>query len=156
MHYARPSLPSDPWELAPRLRDEDAREVKLASGHTPLESLIDGFELSEQCFSIVQDRGPIVAMFGLAPAEGAPEVGVVWMLCADEVPKASVTILRQMVPFLDHFHRRYPILTNCVWEGNPLHLKWCLHAGFKALQRVENYRDSGQPFIEIARVQPHV
>lgn len=155
MPYARPSLPNDPWELAPCMRVDDVAEVKAASGLRPLEALIDGYEMSEQCFSVISDDDRVIGMMGLAPT-AVPDVGIAWMLCADDIFKASKEILRQVGPFLDMWHRRYRILMNFVDARNTMHLKWCRRAGFQAVNLIEKHGLGQLPFYEIIRYKSNV
>jgi hypothetical protein len=137
------------------MRPEDVAECFAAAGHGPEEALVAGFEMSEQCFSLIGDTGSVDAMFGLTPI-GNRLAAMVWMLCSNDTLRSARTILTQTSWYLDHFHRRYPILFNYVDARNKLHLKWVQRSGFIVLQKHDSFGFEGRPFYEIARLRTHV
>ncbi len=94
---------------------------------SPLKGLQDGFKLSDECWTIEWD-GKVIGMFGVAPLE--PEVGAVWLLASDDLPKVRWEFLKKTRPWIAHFLTKYLTLTNMVDARNEVHVKWIKWAGF--------------------------
>jgi len=93
--------------------------------------------------------GDLIFMFGVVPV--TPQVGAIWLLCADLSLAQSVEILRAAPGYLDRFERLYPTLTNCVDARNELHLKWLEHLGFTIGPVIPSFGHEARPFYPFYR-----
>jgi len=151
MGIIRPARFSDLPYMAMRMRREDVAEVYAASGHSPAEALLLGLQTSSECL-VAEYEGRPTAIFGVGPAEGAPEIGIVWLLATDEMPRLAVQALRVTPPILERWHEDYPILCNVVDARNALHIRWLKRAGFHLLRRL-SCGFEGREFIEFTKLK---
>lgn len=121
---ARPATEQDAYLLAPKLRQADLQEIEAAHGTSPLSTLIESYEISSPCFTIVTDDGEVAGMFGVAAGDKEGYKGVVWMLGSDLLKKHSVSFLRQSHAWVERLHKKYPVLWNFVDARNELHIGW--------------------------------
>lgn len=154
MAYARPSTIQDAIDLAPRLRVEDVAEIQAASGHLPLEALLNGVLGGTQCLTILDDQ-EVIGMFGV---NHIPEFGegqaAIWLLAAPTLISIKRQFLREQWHYLEQFHTKYPLLWNYVDARNVGHIKWLKALGFTLIKRHEHYGVEGRPFYEFVRI-PH-
>lgn len=136
MILVRPSTTSDIQSLAPRLRQEDLRELAALNGCGAYEALSEGLRRSVECWSITFD-GLVIGMFGVAPLEGRPDTGAIWLLASDDLPKIRWEFLKKTRPWVGYFHTKYPKLTNMVDSRNSQHVKWIKWAGFDFINEYE-------------------
>lgn len=158
MPLCRPSTPEDCLSLAPRLRKEDVAEIKAVNGNDPLPELQQALRVSDECWTIEHrdeqsSEGLVIGMFGVAPLEGAPGVGAIWLLASDDLPKIRWSFLKRTRPWIEHFLSKYPILTNWVDSRNEVHIKWLKWAGFQFTSVTEQF--SGEPFHQFVKQRSH-
>lgn len=125
--FIRKATPQDCLELAPKMREEDVRECWVGYRMSPLDALQGGLAASIGCFTVEWDGEP-VAMFGLVAQNekwGAP-----WMLASERLKDIRKDFLRQCKPVLRSMMEKRPYLTNMVWSGNKVHIKWLQWLGF--------------------------
>lgn len=127
----RPSVVEDCHHLAPRLRAVDRFELSLLSDRDPLDTLLHGFEHSDDPRTILAPDGEPVGMFGVVPF--SPGVGVVWMLAADRFTEIETIkpFLRWCRPWVEDMQSRWPIMFNLIWTGNDTSLRWLRWCGFE-------------------------
>lgn len=153
--YARPSVPQDAHLLAPRLRLEDVAEIMAASGHTPLQALLDGVLEGTETWTIIGNQGEVLGMFGVNHMpEAGPGQACIWMLAADGLPTIRTEFFRQTWAFLDYFHEKYPVLWNYIDERQEGHIKWLRRLGFRFTKRLEAYGHEQRPFHQFVRYAP--
>lgn len=154
MKYVRLSTLSDTKVLAPKLRPDDLREIKAASGLTAEAALCFGVQLSNPCLSFVDPHGELAGMFGVTPTY-ASEVGAVWLLSSDAIEKYPIHFLRRCKEWVEEFHRSYPVLMNFVDQRNTVHINWLRWMGFSFVG-LHPYGVEQLPFYEIVRVKNYV
>jgi hypothetical protein len=146
----RPAIESDIAIVASRLRKADLNEIQAGSGLSPESAIREGFNHSEDSFTVeVDDEGP-QAMFGFAPLlfGGAS----CWFLGSDLVFKKSPkTCHRLAMPVLAAAAKKYGHLYNTVWAGNTTHVRWLDRLGVKWGQTFKHPR-SGKTFKEFTYV----
>lgn len=147
MPSVRSSRSCDVLFLSDHLRAEDRAECMASSGRGPFDVLMEGLSISDECHTALNDAGVPFAMFGVAPIEGNPRAGAVWLLATDELKKHAVYLLRNTDKYIAQFHLRYPILANVADERNTAHLRWVEWAGFSGFKRLEGYGHEQRPFI---------
>ena len=149
MTHARPTQPEDITFLAPRLRKEDRDGLWAMNQCTPEKGLRDGFELSDECWTI-EHEGLVIGMFGVAPLPEAG-VGAVWLLASDELPKVRWEFLKKTRPWVAHFLTKYETLTNMVDSRNTVHLKWIKWAGFEITGQVPDIGPDQVTFLQFVK-----
>lgn len=145
----RRATEDDCHRIAPLLRADDVRELE-ASGSEPLKALLSGLKLSYEPLVGEDEHGKPLGMFGLCPSPD-PLVGIIWLLGTDEIEKHPIAFLRRSREWLQDFHRKHPVLMNCVDERNRLHMKWLRWNGFTFIRRLHS--PGGVPFIEFVRLR---
>lgn len=146
MPSVRPSRSCDVLYLSDHLRAADRAEVFAATGQCPFDALMEGLQSSVECFTILSDTGVPIAMFGVAPIEGCPDRGAVWMLATDELKTVTRYFLKNTPVYIAQFHRLFPILLNCVDARNTTHIRWIRWAGFSNFKLLEAYGHEQRPF----------
>lgn len=147
-HY-RPAIIMDCDDLAPRMREQDAKEVWHSHGLTPLEALVFSFQRAEESYSIISDDGQVIGMFGVGRVTS--NIGVPWLLASDELPKVAKEFIPQSKEWIDRVHERYDLLFNFVYAKNTTSIRWLKWLGFSFIRRVDDFGVHPAPFIEFAK-----
>jgi hypothetical protein len=154
--HSRDSVERDAIELAQTMREADKLEIKLSHNQTPFGALLYGFKHSERCQSIINDKGEVVAMWGVCPSD-EPILGIPWMLCApdfENVPK--LRFLRGCRRFIQEAHRDYLILCNYVHKENTMAIEWLRWLGFTFTAEIAEFGVGKAPFLEFVRINEDV
>jgi hypothetical protein len=152
MLTTRPSKLQDAVELAPHLRPEDLAEINANTGRTAVDTLSNGYLLSEPCFSVVNEEGTVVAMFGAVPVSDSPGVGLVWLLASPELVRRGRQFLRESKAWIEKLHQTYPILWNFVDSRNTTHIRWLKWIGVNFVAEHPEYGVAKIPFKEFIHV----
>lgn len=123
----RASVDADVAELANHLREEDVLELAHSSGHTPLEAVRQGFEISNEVLTVTL-AGRVVMMVGVTGKPGY--AGSPWMLATDDLKKIRKSFLRQGGAVQQRWLREYKHLENKVWTKNTTHVQWLKWLGY--------------------------
>jgi len=150
--YVRTANHADIPLIASDMREADVAEVRASSGHTPEEALETGLN---QTFGITKTiclpNDLPVGMFGVVPAS-QPRVGVVWMLAANNIKSIHRQFLRGSKEHLEVLCEGYDLVFNFTDARNSVHHRWIKWAGFKIINRCENYGVEQRPFLEFVRI----
>jgi hypothetical protein len=119
--------------VAKHMRKADRAEVKAMSGRPPLDILLEGIDLSHECYALATPIKSIpCAILGIIPVQrGAVEVGAPWMLGTDDLIKHVMHFHRGALESLNKLNERWGVLTNLVDRRNIAHIRWLHHLGFK-------------------------
>jgi hypothetical protein len=112
----------DVKNLIGSLRQGDLDEI-TAMGSNELNSLMNGFLLSDECYSVFVNNH-IIGMFGFNQATNS-----IWFLGSDECEKCKRQWIREASYYIKHFLEITPILTNTVSTKNKLHINWLKRMG---------------------------
>lgn len=141
----RESNKYDAYLLAPVLRDADKAEVIKVTGRKPLESLIKGYKLGLECYTVVDLEGNPICMYGVAGADDDKGVAV-WALASETlVTTCKLDFLSQSKLWIPKILKKYKHLYNFVDVRNKVHLKWLQHMGF-TFGEVYDIGKHGEPF----------
>jgi hypothetical protein len=148
MGFVRSYRDGDEYDLAPRLRAADLREIEAASGRDPLDVLREGAELSVPSCTIIGNIGFVAGMFGATPD------GRVWLLGSDELVTYPLNrqFLKECRVWCDKMLNLYPLLHNVIDERNDVHIRWLKWMGFTFINR-KPYGPQGLPFLEFVRIK---
>jgi hypothetical protein len=155
MINVRPARIADAGFIGRNLRMEDEREVRAATGRAPSRVVAESFQLSRESYVVFRRGFPDpYAIFGVADDPTVEGLGIVWMLCTDEVSRAPLDTFRAGHGWMDYLSRHYPLgMHNLAHKENLLHVRWCRLSGFAELGEVQH---RGHPFIHIHRPTQHV
>ncbi len=152
MVKVRPARSTD-GKIAQRLREADLREIKANLGQDPLIVLERGIAQSDPCYTVVNEQNKPLALFGVVPDTGDPDVGLVWLLASDELAQHPFFVLRNTHKWVEKLQRQYRVLWNHIDARNELHIRWLQWSGFTVLRRIENFGVEQRPFYEFEKVR---
>lgn len=115
--------------IAADMRQVDIDEVWASNHHTPLESMMKGWELSDFATVAMCNNEPLV-MIGLVKRDMLTGSGVVWMLGANRAMKYKKEFFRQTKPVIDEMLTICPRLCNMVHGKNKSSIAWLKWLGF--------------------------
>ena len=142
----------DCYDLAPKLRKEDLKEIKANANIQPKDALIKGFQLSEVPVAIFNDKEEIVCMLGCCPTD-IRSTAIVWLLASDDLKKdIPYRFLKHSRGVTEIFQKRYPVLYNFVDARNTLHIKWLKWCGFTFIKKHFDYGYEKRLFYEFIRI----
>lgn len=150
MGFVRSYRPGDEYDLAPRLRAEDLREIELFSnGKDPVDVLREGAEQSVPSCTIIGNIGFVAGMFGAVPQENG--IARIWLLGSDELVQQPLSrqFLRECRKYLSAMETLYPALGNKIDARNTVHIKWLRWMGFTFIRQEPQYLE----FIKLCAIQ---
>lgn len=115
--------------IAADMRQADVEEVWASNHHTPLESLVKGWEMSDLSTVALCDGEPLV-MIGLVKRDVLSGSGVIWMLGANRALNHKKEFFRQTKPIIDEMLTVCPRLCNMVHSKNTSSILWLKWLGF--------------------------
>ncbi len=149
--HVRASTQADVEYLADNLREEDRLEV-LASHGSTLKAVQMGFDLCQECWTIVvTETNEIAGMYGLCRIDDM--TGEPWLLTSPAIYKVWLPFLRQSKQWVAEANLKYPVLTNACDERYKVAIKWLKFVGFTFIKRHETYGMGDKPFLEFVRIQ---
>lgn len=116
--------------IAEDMRQADAEEVWASNHHSPIESMMKGWELSDVSTVAIDDNGEPLVMIGLVKRDVLTGSGVVWMLGADRAMKHKKEFFRQTKPIINEMLTICPRLCNMVHSKNTNSILWLKWLGF--------------------------
>lgn len=140
----RQSVYGDIVFLAHRLRDSDKHEIWASHNHEPLEALKICLNDSIICLSI-ENKGEVVAMFGLSSEQALGSNGIIWLLASDGLGKIKRRFLRHSKRFINDFLMYYPYLENWVHINNKESIEWLKWCG-ATIESPRHYGIEKEPF----------
>ena len=123
----------DCLELAPKMRESDKQEIWSAGRFTPTSGLHRSLEISgEHAYTLKLDE-EVVGIFGVAPCKEQPDVGIVWLMGADNMTTNKKGFYKVSKEYLKKFLEMYKTVFNYVDDRNVSSSKWLESLGFKNL-----------------------
>lgn len=149
-HHYRPARFEDCREIAPLMREQDAKEVMASHGFKPYDALAESYRVSTEMNSIIHADGSVVGMFGVTDA-GA--YAIPWMLGTDKVIETRREFIPQAKKWVEETNEKYPLLFNFVHKDNTVSRRWLKSLGFEFIKLQEEYGVGGEPFIQFVRIK---
>lgn len=115
--------------VAADMRQADIDEVWASHHHTPIQALMQGWEVSDISLIAVCDDEPVL-MLGLVKRDLLTGTGVVWLLGANKGMKYKRELLRQGKLIIDEMLTICPRLCNMVHSKNTVSIRWLKYSGF--------------------------
>ncbi len=123
----------DCLELAPKMRQSDKQEIWSAGRFTPTSGLHMSLEISgEHAYTLKLDE-EVVGIFGVAPCREQPDIGIVWLMGADNMTTNKKGFYKVSQEYLKKFLGMYKTVFNYVDDRNVSSSKWLESLGFKNL-----------------------
>ena len=123
----------DCLELAPKMRESDKQEIWSAGRFTPTSGLHRSLEISgEHAYTLKLDE-EVVGIFGVAPCKEQPDIGIVWLMGADNMTTNKKGFYKVSQEYLKMFLEMYKTVFNYVDDRNVSSSKWLESLGFKNL-----------------------
>lgn len=115
--------------VAEFMREADVKEIYLASKKTPHDALVEGFNDSLYCWTILLDKEPI-GIFGLSSVSILGNAGTPWLLGTDGMLKVRRQFVKESGSHVDFMNTVYPHLVNFVHAGNAASIRWLKSLNF--------------------------
>ena len=153
----RPSSINDAVLFAPLLREADKQEMEaiLGSPANHEAALKYGIEVSYQPYTGFIDGAP-AAIFGVVPEPVKKNIGSIWMMGTEAIPKNPVPFLRNSKVWMDKMFEPFELLWNTVDKRNTLHIRWIKWLGFNFIREIPQFGEQRLPFLEFAQIKKDV
>ena len=115
--------------IATNMRQADVDEVWASNCHTPLESLIVGWNISDYSAIAMVDDEPCV-MLGLVIRDILSGTGAPWLLGTENALKHRRHFITQVPAVIDEMLNICPVLFNYVHVKNRISIRWLKRIGF--------------------------
>lgn len=115
--------------IAADMRPADADEVFASHGHTPIQAIMGGWEVSQYSVVIMVNNTPCVIM-GLVNRDILTGTGVPWLLGTENALKYSREYFKLSPPVIKEMLDICPRLFNYVHAENKMSIKWLRWLGF--------------------------
>ena len=137
------------FDLAPRLRRTDLRELECVSAKPPVEILIDAVAVSTYRWAAIRN-GEVQVLFGAADVFGDGSLGSIWLLSSEDIYQWRKEFMRLSRLYVDKMHEGLMVLTNFVDDRNRTSQAWLRRLGFTPGAKQE-FR--GHPFTQYTSVR---
>lgn len=116
-------------QLAPKLRDIDVKEIKVANPDTPVEDLLKMCIQTSNGSWAILDNEECIALFGVRDMEN--NSAIPWMLSSPQFfTKYSRRFVKETPTWLDKLWGKRTYLFNYVSKENKISQRWLKKLGF--------------------------
>ncbi|MCD7740185.1 MAG: hypothetical protein LUH11_02430 [Candidatus Gastranaerophilales bacterium] len=131
--YRKQKNEKDVLYILDHLRADDLEEVKAVHGDKWKQQVYD--DIMKTDFDVlmgVTKKGDIPVCMGGAwhLEKDEPGVGVVWMLCTDEISKHKICLLRELKKEFQKYDKTFWFLYNFIYYKNEFSKNWLQWMGF--------------------------
>lgn len=137
--------------VAAHMRAADVREIKASSGSTPERALSVSLKVSAKAWTIIDDDGTPIGMFGVAPF--MPMTGSPWLLGTDRIENHQLFFLRRSRRYVGEMLAEFPLLMNYVSVHNRTSIEWLRWCGFTLAKFEPTYGVAQQPFYLFSQLR---
>ena len=130
--YRKEKNIKDVLYILEHLRPEDKHEAIIQKGNNYIWECLKDIMDSDSYFVLgckKSDDTPVV-MGGCAPTQ-EKGIGIVWLLCTDEIVKYQTCLLRNLKKDIQLLSKEYWMLFNTIYCENNLAKRWLKKFGFK-------------------------
>ena len=153
--HVTPATQEDVIELAEKLRPDDIKEIHLASGSTPYDSLTTSLQLSRFTWSI-HYKDEVVGMFGIAEHPTDSDTGFPWLLSSEKLDECSLSFIKECPAVIDVMHSLYKTLMSISYEKHVVAHKWLRWCGFEQAGTYTGIGPEKSTFILFTRSKNNV
>lgn len=147
MMYRKEKNEKDVLYILEHLRAEDLEEVKAVHGELWKEKVFNDIMKTDfdVLMGINKDGDIPVCMGGAWHIERDPKgIGVVWMLCTDDIVNHKICLLRELKKEFQKYDKNFWYLYNFIYSKNEFSKQWLKWIGFK----FDNPRPTGMNIPE--------
>ena len=137
---------TDCLELASKMRESDKQEIWSSGRFTPTSGLHMSLKISGEHSYVLKLDGEVVGIFGVAPCKERPDIGIVWLMGADNMPPYKRGFQKVSQKYVKKFLELYKTVFNYVDERNKSSSQCLESLGFKNLHRDPYYGVDKIPF----------
>lgn len=116
--------------IAADMRQADVDEVWASNHHTPIESLMKGWDQSDYVSVAVNDKDEPLVMFGLVKRDVLSGYGIIWLLGTNNAMNHRREFLTKTPVIIDQMMTICPRLCNMVHDKNKESIRWLKWLGF--------------------------
>ncbi len=134
MMYRKEKNEKDVLYILEHLRAEDLEEVKAVHGELWKEKVFNDIMKTDfdVLMGINKDGDIPVCMGGAWHIERDPKgIGVVWMLCTDDIVNHKICLLRELKKEFQKYDKNFWYLYNFIYSKNEFSKQWLKWIGFK-------------------------
>lgn len=134
MMYRKEKNEKDVLYILNHLRAEDLEEVKAVHGELWKEKVFNDIMKTDfdVLMGINKDGDIPVCMGGAWHIERDPKgIGVVWMLCTDDIVNHKICLLRELKKEFKKYDKSFWYLYNFIYSKNEFSKQWLKWIGFK-------------------------
>lgn len=153
MIYTRPATVQDGLILAPKLRDQDKKDLVNGLGLNPVAGLVFSLETSTEATAIICPQEGVISLFGVGDSSIAPGTGAPWLLSSPSLTdnkRNAIRFLRECRDYVGRWHDRYDVLSHYSCLENEVHTKWLQYCGFTFISKTYF---NNSPFGEFVRIK---
>ncbi len=144
VEFREPRL-ADLAAIAADIRPEDAEEVRLSHGHTPMEALCASVARSKQCCAVFTSNDLPILVFGVGKASILATTGRPWLLGTRKMTDHRRRFAALSRGVIQDMRRGVSLLENWVWAGSLVSVRWIASCGF-IIEPPEPHGPQGAPF----------
>lgn len=115
--------------IAANMRQADVDEVWASHRHTPIEAVMDSWNVSMYSVVVMVNNTPCVIM-GLLNCDLLSGTGIPWLLGTEKALKHAREFLRLSPPVIEEMLNVCPRLFNYVHVNNKVSIRWLEWLGF--------------------------
>ena len=135
LHVSELVSPDDILSAVRLCRDMDRKAFEMVYPNTDFRSFIVLLMRSSHVFSVKDDGGNFMAMFGLFNA--TKKLGMTWMFSTDDARKYSIEFARKSKKIFDEFKMIKREIRALVFKEDKTSLKWHKWLGFAIIKENE-------------------
>lgn len=132
--YRKSKNEKDVLYILEHLRADDLEEVKAVHGDKWKENVFNDIMKTDfdVLMGITKDGDIPVCMGGAWHLDkDAPGIGVVWMLCTDEIVNHKICLLKELKKEFREYDKKFWFLYNFIYSKNDFAKNWLSWIGFK-------------------------
>ena len=132
--YRKAKNEKDVLYILEHLRADDLEEVKAVHGDKWKENVFNDIMKTDfdVLMGITKDGDIPVCMGGAWHLDkDAPGIGVVWLLCTDEIVKHKICLLKELKKEFREYDKKFWFLYNFIYFKNDFAKNWLSWIGFK-------------------------
>lgn len=142
----RDATPEDAVAISLVASIEDRLEA-FAFGKRVREAARDSIDGSEEALVAEDDQG-IIALYGVGHFDGAPHIGVPWLVVSDRMTRYPMAVIEEAKSKVEQWSERYAVLGNLVSAKNERSIRFLETIGFEMSDTISV---NGHDFIKFSK-----
>lgn len=143
---------SEVFNLAPRLREDDKREVE-AMNRTPKQALRDGIKYSYYCRSVYNENNLLIGIMGASTKYMPKGYATIWFLGSNESENYPLSFVKEGKKLIEKVLKDYSIF-NYVYSENKSHIEYLKRIGLTVEETpIQIEKGAFYPFYKLREEQ---